>query len=409
MKVIPNYFGEIVVSEGYVNKKVVVECLGTQKLYREPKLIGEVMKEKGLLSDEQIQRVLKMQAIYRTKLDNEYFAHIAFKKRVLNSAQIKQLRKRHEEESLQGKLLNFASIAMMDNYIVREKVEEIIKDPEFQYFRQLKSQGKSVIRGYELVGVLNKVKKASIYKAIQVELDRLVVVKVLSNEFENYENIRKFFHEAKITARFNHPNLVRIYDKGVDNGMYYYAMELIDGQNLSGRLDREKRLQVGESLRIIKQIARALQHMHSEGRIHTEVNPRNIMIRDDGVSKLLDLSSSRSVKNGSAQSIGKITKMPQYMAPEQFSTSEELDTSTDIYCLGACFYRMLTGHTPASGKTIDEIKKSIIEREPKDITAIDFTIPEKLAKIVHRMIRKNPKKRYREIKNLMFALKRILI
>ncbi|WP_372370092.1 serine/threonine protein kinase [Candidatus Uabimicrobium sp. HlEnr_7] len=409
MKVIPNYFGEIVVSEGYVSQKVVVECLNTQKLYREPKLIGEVMKEKGLLSDEQIQRVLKMQTIYRTKLDNEYFAHIAFKSRVLNSNQVKQLRKRHENESLQGKLLNFASIAMMDNYIVREKVEEIIKDSEFQHFRKLKSTGKSTVRGYELVGILNKVKKASIYKAIQVELDRLVVVKVLSPEFENYDNIRKFFHEAKITARFNHPNLVRIYDKGVDNNMYYYAMELVDGQNLSGKLDREKRLQVGESLRIIKQIARALQHMHSLGRVHTEVHPRNIMIRDDGVSKLLDLSASRSTKSGPAKSIGKITKMPQYMAPEQFSTSSQLDASTDIYCLGACFYRMLTGNPPASGKSIEDIKTSIINNDPTPITSIDFTIPEKLAKIVHRMIRKDPKKRYREIKNLMFALKRILI
>ena len=101
--------------------------------------------------------------------------------------------------------------------------------------------------------------------------------------------------------------------------------------------------------------------------------------------------------------------MPQYMAPEQIKLGTKLGERTDIYSLGATFYRMLTGSPPVKGKTVEEISKNILQQEPKPITEIDFTIPEDLAKIVHRMLRKDYNKRYKEMKNVLFALRKILI
>ena len=97
------------------------------------------------------------------------------------------------------------------------------------------------------------------------------------------------------------------------------------------------------------------------------------------------------------------------LAPEQVESGTILDVRTDIYCLGATFYRILTGRAPVTGKTVDEIKKGILEQEPTPIHELDHTIPEDLSKIVRRMLRKDPQKRYPEIKNVIFALKKILL
>jgi serine/threonine protein kinase len=194
----------------------------------------------------------------------------------------------------------------------------------------------------------------------------------------------------------------------MENDVYFYAMELVEGENLSQQLSNEGRVEAGEAVKIIRQIAKALEYIHSYQFIHGEVNPRNIVIRQDGVAKLLDLGSSCSIQQ-EVRSKGKLTKMPQYMAPEQIQPDGILNVRTDIYCLGATFYRILTGHPPVSGKNIEEIKKNIVEQEPTPINQVDYTIPEDLTKIVHRMIRKDAQKRYAEIKNVLFALKKILL
>ena len=363
MQGIPVLFGEIAINEGYITSTTLTECLELQKLYRQPVLLGEILIEKGYLSKEHVDRIYRKQQIYQTKLDNEYFAHLVIKKKLLSSKQLLQLRKRYGKETAGDTPIPLHALAVGSEYLAMPVVEEIMKSSEYQYFRKAKLQGKTVIGCYELVGSIVKLKKTMIYRAIQVELDRLVAIKTLAKEFENAQCINAFFSEARATARFNHPNLVRIYDIGVENNTYFYAMEMVEGDNLSQKLSDEGRLQVGDALKIIRNIAKALAHIHNHQYIHGEVNPRNIVVREDGVIKLLDLSSSCCIKD-QVKSSGKLTKMPQYMAPEQVQTGENLDVRTDIYSLGATFYRALTGHPPISGKTIEEIKKNIIEQEP---------------------------------------------
>ncbi len=407
MSGIPSYFGEIAIQEQYIDEQILEECLALQKLYRKPTPLGEILKEKGYLLDEHINRILKIQQAFRTKLESEYFANIAFKMKYLTVFQLRELRNKFSDDISEGLNNNLAKLALEHKYITGPMVEEISKSAEYKYFVKLKSQGRSTIANYELVGTVVKLKKSVIFKAIQVELDRTVAVKALLKEYETREYIRNFFDEAKATARFNHPNLVRIYGTGFSDGAYYYAMELVEGDNLSQQLENEGRLEVGETLWVIRQIAQALEHIHSYKYIHSTVNPRNIVIRQDKVAKLLDLGASCEIGRVNAEC--KLTKMPQYMAPEQLKIGEKLDIRTDIYCLGATFYRMLTGKPPISGKTVDEIRQNVLQEEPANIKDVDHTIPDDVAKIVHRMLRKDPVKRYPEIKNVLFALKKILL
>lgn len=408
MSGIPIYFGEIAKAEGYITDRTLKECLEIQKKHAKSTLIGEIFIEKGFLAEEHVTRVLKLQQTYKGKLENEYFAHIALKKKYLNAKQIWELRKKYFQEITNKRHTTFATLAVTNNFLAMPIVEEIIKSQEYKYFNNAKKQGITNIAGYELVGSIIKLKRTAIYKAIQIELDRLVAIKTLLREYETSDHIQKFFTEARVTSRFNHPNLVRVYDIGLSNNSYYYAMEFVEGENLSQKLSSVGRLQVGEALKIIRQIAKALAHIHKHGQIHKKVNPKNIAIRQDGVAKLLDLSFCS--KSGlESETKVQLTKMPQYMAPEQFQPGELLNERTDIYNLGATFYRMLTGQPPVTGKTLEEIRHKIIEDEPLPVNEIDFTIPEDLAKIISRMMRKNPKKRYKEMRNVLFALKKILI
>ncbi len=405
MKGIPIFFGEIAIEEGYIDEEMLREGLEIQKLQKKPVLLGEIFLAKGWMLPEHITRILKIQQNYKNKLENEYFAHIAMKKKLLTLKQVHELRKKLAVESAEGRMTNMANLVMNDNSLSLPLVEEIIKDTEYQYFYNLRKQQKSQIGNYELVGNVINLKKTVIYKAIQTELERVVAVKVLQKEYETSEYIQEFFKEAKASARFNHPNLVNIYDTGLKNNAYYYAMEFVDGENLSQKLSDEGRLQVGEALKIIRQVLQALEHIHTFQYIHGKVSPRNIIIREDKVSKLLDLGGCCKANK---EYTSKVSKMPQYMAPEQFKTSL-WDVRTDIYSVGATFYRMLTGKPPVSGKTLEEIRENVFQQEPAPIQEIDFTIPEDLAKIVHRMMRKDPQKRYPEIKNVLIALRKILI
>ncbi|HON44276.1 MAG: serine/threonine protein kinase [Planctomycetes bacterium] len=407
MNGIPTYFGEIALQERYIDENILHECLELQKICRQPVLLGEIFVQKGFMDAEHVMRILKLQENFKNKLQNEYLAHILLKKKLITSKQLQELRRKYAQEVLTGNATTFANLAIEAKILNHTLVENLMKDEEYVYIENLKKQGKTSIAGYELVGKITQLRKAEIYKAIQVNLDRLVSIKALLKEFETTEQIQEFFKEAKITSHFNHPNLVRVYDTGLKNDMYYYAMEFVEGENLSDKLQREGRLQVGESLRIIRQVCQALEHIHNDEYIHGQVNPRNIVLREDKVVKVLDLRYC--CKMNQEYPFFKITQMPQYMAPEQFLTNVSFDQRTDIYCLGVTFYRMLTGKPAVTGKTIEEIKVNVVEQEPTPIQDIDFTIPEPLAKIVHRMMRKDPAKRYPDIRRILFALKKILV
>ena len=183
MKGLPTYFGEIAVHEGYISEETLNETLELQKLYRKPTLFGEILLEKCMLTKEHISKILKLQQSFKSKLENEYFAHLTLKKKILTSKQIWELRKKYYEDSLQGKCNTLATIAVMENYVSMPILKEmILQSEEYQYFNKLKKDGKSAIGDYEIIGNIINLKKSNIYKAIQVGLERIVAVKALIKE-----------------------------------------------------------------------------------------------------------------------------------------------------------------------------------------------------------------------------------
>jgi len=230
------------------------------------------------------------------------------------------------------------------------------------------------IGGFELLATLGKGGMGTVYKARQVSMDRVVALKVLPpNLAKNQAFVERFLREARSAAKLNHPNIVQGIDVGEADGLYYFAMEFVDGQSLKDLLKREGRLDEKRALSITGAVARALDHAHKHGIVHRDIKPDNIMISRDGVVKLADLGLARSFlpdsslpKDSSLReaappppasvyrdtvtldgtALGTPLGTPHYMAPEQARGDADIDTRADIYALGATLFHGVTGQLP---------------------------------------------------------------
>src|SRR5688572_9306419 len=218
----------------------------------------------------------------------------------------------------------------------------------------------SQIPGYQLLGKLGKGAMATVYKAKQVSLDRIVAVKVLPKKSsDNIEFVERFYKEGKAAARLSHNNIVQAIDVGSSpDGYHFFVMEYVEGKTLydvmqpppvgEGRAFTEP-----EALDITIQIADALMHAHERGLIHRDVKPKNILLTPQGVAKLTDLGLARATddKEAAESEAGKAYGTPYYISPEQIRGDVDIDFRADIYSLGATMYHLVTGRPPFDGDT----------------------------------------------------------
>jgi serine/threonine-protein kinase len=207
----------------------------------------------------------------------------------------------------------------------------------------------------------------SIYKALQVSMDRIVAIKCLAPKYAANDKFReRFLREARAVARLNHPNIIQGIDVGDSNGVHYFAMEYIDGPTVGELLKRGGALDEKRALNIVTQIAKALQHAFNHGIIHRDIKPDNIMLTREGVAKLCDLGlakvASPQDNDSSGTKPGASMGTPYYIAPEQARGEQTVDTRADIYSLGASFYHMTAGDVPFPGQSAaDVISKHLTE------------------------------------------------
>jgi|GEM_PF-3514838 serine/threonine protein kinase len=201
---------------------------------------------------------------------------------------------------------------------------------------------------YELLGYGGM---GMVYKARQLNLDRLVALKILSPELSSQPAFaERFSREAKALARLHHTNIVSVYDFGRAGPYYYFLMEYVDGEDLHTLIHR-KEISPPEAERIVKEICRALQFAHDEGIIHRDIKPANILIDKKGRVKMADFGLAK-LAGSNGQRMAQLTQTtglmgtPQYMAPEQIERPAEVDSRADLYSLGVIFYEMLTGELP---------------------------------------------------------------
>jgi predicted ATPase len=207
------------------------------------------------------------------------------------------------------------------------------------------------VAGYEILGLLGRGGMGVVYKARQHSLDRLVAMKFLPETCSRDPVwMARFRREARTASALNHPNICTIYDTGECEGRPYLSMELVDGTTLDSLVGR---LPVPELARLFGQAARALAAAHAAGVVHRDIKPANIMVREDGIVKVLDfglarqlaLSGATSLEPGNSTELGSRVGTPLYMSPEQ-ARAEPLDSATDIFSLGLVLYELATGQHP---------------------------------------------------------------
>jgi serine/threonine protein kinase len=202
----------------------------------------------------------------------------------------------------------------------------------------------------EILELLGRGGMGAVYKARQRGLDRLVALKILPVEAARDPTWpERFAREGRALARLSHPNIVAVYDSGEAQGLYYFAMEFVDGLNLR-QMIQARTTSSREALSIVMQVCDALQYAHEESVVHRDIKPENILvdkkgrvkIADFGLAKLLGVGGEGYSLTGSHQTMG----TPHYMAPEQWERPQAVDHRADIYSLGVVFYELLTGELP---------------------------------------------------------------
>lgn len=251
----------------------------------------------------------------------------------------------------------------------------------------------------ELEGVLGRGGTATVYRARQLSTGREVAVKVLDADFvRTREDIERFVREAKACGRFQHRNIVRVYDAGERDGIYYFVMELVEGYTFAAYLLRKKHVAVDDALIILESVTAALTYAWERFRVvHCDLKPDNLMVGADGTVKLMDLGISRSLltARATAGASEEIMGTPAYMSPDQIYDLPDLDCRADIYSLGATLYHLLTGHVLFPGRTDQQVVDAHIgpnfARDPRILAP---TVPRALALMLNRMLAKDRTLRY---------------
>ncbi len=266
----------------------------------------------------------------------------------------------------------------------------------------------STIGGYEIVGTAGEGGMGKVYRARHIQLGRTVALKVLSHTYaSDPQFIERFRREAKALATLSHPNIVGVYDFGVEAGLPYLAMEFVEGVSLR-KLLSERRLPPEEAFQIVPQLCDALEFAHAAGIVHRDVKPENILIDRTGTVKIADFGLAKMVDSGSSGSLTMTNVSmgtPHYMAPEQFENFRGVDHRADIYSMGVVFYEMLTGELPMGrfhvpsrkarvNSRLDEIVMKTLEKEPaeryqrarevkNDLTTANVQLPPPERIVVH--------------------------
>ena len=250
---------------------------------------------------------------------------------------------------------------------------------------------------------------AEVYLGVHTHLDRQVAIKVLHGYLlEGGDFIERFKREAKAVASLRHPNIVQVYDFDIKDEIIFMVMEYIEGANLQQRLveldKKGERLPIKQIGSIINDIAGALDYAHSQGMLHRDVKPSNILIDRDGKAYLTDFGIARILGDHKLTATGMLVGTPAYMSPEQ-GRGEELTEESDIYSLGIVAFEMLTGRIPFDAKTpIGIVQKQIFEPVP-DISKLVDGVPVTAQGVIDRALAKTPEGRYASAEELVGALK----
>ncbi|HKU75545.1 MAG TPA: protein kinase [Pyrinomonadaceae bacterium] len=275
---------------------------------------------------------------------------------------------------------------------------------------------------YEICSKLGAGGMGEVYLAQDTKLDRKVALKILPSDMVNDptgDHVRRFVQEAKAASALNHPNILTIYEIDEIDSAQFIATEFVDGETLRQRVKKVS-FTPSEVLDVGIQVASALSATHSVGIIHRDIKPDNIMLRHDGIVKVLDFGLAKLTRERERETrdsdsfattqnlintaIGVVLGTAQYMSPEQ-ARGFDVDPRTDIWSLGCVLYEMISGKQPFAAPTTVDVMSGILHLEPESLLPHLTEGPRDLDRVVFRALRKDREERYQTVKDLLIDLK----
>ena len=262
----------------------------------------------------------------------------------------------------------------------------------------------SMVGHYRLTGKLGEGAMGVVFRAHDTHLLREVALKIVNPDVVHNHTNDIFLVEARAVARVDHPSVVRIHEIG-HKPCKFIAMELVDGETLSEYATRD--LELREVRDVMLQLLSAIGAVHEAGIVHRDLKPSNVMITPEGRVKIMDFGLARSREfDLRGASMAGICGTPQYMAPEHFGGTDEVDSQSDLFAVGVMLYEILTGYLPFTGPTIGELLYSIARDRPTPPVQLRSSIPEELSAACLGALEKDKQRRYRTAQEFALALRR---
>jgi len=257
---------------------------------------------------------------------------------------------------------------------------------------------------YRIDSVIGEGGMGKVYKAYDKDLDRTVALKVVRAELAGDANsMQRFKQELQLASRISHRNILRIHDLGDVGGMKFISMAYVDGKDLHDLLAESGRLPVDRVVNIAKQLASALDAAHSEGVVHRDLKPRNVLmdatdhvyVSDFGLAKSLEADTATQMTRA-----GEVLGTPRYMSPEQ-AESKPADHRSDIYSYGVILYEMATGEPPFTGDSTMQVMYQHVTQAPRNPKLVNPEVPDYLAAVILKCLEKEPLKRYAQAREIL--------
>jgi eukaryotic-like serine/threonine-protein kinase len=272
---------------------------------------------------------------------------------------------------------------------------------------------------YTIQALLGVGGMGEVYLAQDTRLDRKVALKLLPAQFTaNEDRKQRFEQEARSASALNHPNIVTIHEISQHEGIHFIVTEYIAGQTLRRRL-ADGPMKFIEALDVAIQVANALEAAHTAGIIHRDIKPENIMLRPDGLVKVLDFGLAKLIgastptfkagfprANLSRTAVGMLSGTVQYMSPEQ-AQGQEVDARADIWSLGVVLFEMVTGHPPFTGRTMNEVLAAILKDNPLPLAEFTSSVPPELEAIERKAFAKSLTDRYASAREMHLDLRKL--
>jgi len=260
---------------------------------------------------------------------------------------------------------------------------------------------------YDIVAELGRGGMGVVYKGHETSLNRYVAIKVLADSLAHDEAVKeRFLREARSMAALNDPHIIQIYFIGEDEGgQTYFVMEFVDGESLGSMLKREGKLSVEQSAKVIQQTALGLSTAHDRGVVHRDIKPGNLMINSRGAVKIADFGIALSNHDLSKKltTTGEFVGTPGYLSPE-VCLGKPVDQRSDIFSLGIVFFEMLTGRMPFTDESPLGLMLEVVKAEIPDVREINHDVDPEIARILDKMIAKDPNERYQNCHYLVTEL-----